>query len=59
LKAFKKQEEDAKEDEKKYYTCDLRSDKMVEIYNSCETVDCATYRIRSYLKETCPRATIK
>lgn len=59
LKAFKKQEEDAKAEDKKYYTCDLRSDKMVEIYNSCETIECATYRIRSYLKEACPRATVK
>lgn len=59
LKAFKKQEEDAKAEDKKYYTCDLRADKMVEIYNSCETEDCVTHRIRSYLKDTCPRANIK
>lgn len=59
LKAFKKQEEDAKAEDKKYYTCDLRADEMVDIYNSCETRECATYRIREYLKSTCPSATIK
>lgn len=59
LKAFKKQEDDAKEDEKKYYTCELSSDKMVNIYNGCETIECATYKIRQYLKEVCPRANIK
>lgn len=59
LKAFKKQAEAEKDEDEKYYTCDLRSDKMVEIYNSCETIECATYRIRSYLKEACPRATVK
>ena len=32
---------------------------MVDIYNSCETRECATYRIREYLKSTCPSATIK
>lgn len=59
LKAFKKQEDAAKREDDKYYTCDLKASEMVYFYNSCETIDCATYRIREYLKDTCPRATIK
>lgn len=59
LKAFKKQEEDAKKEDNRYYACNLRADEMVDIYNSCETRECATYRIREYLKSTCPSATIK
>jgi hypothetical protein len=59
LKAFKKQEEDAKKEDNRYYVCDLNASKMVDIYNSCETINCATYRIREYLESTCPKATIK
>ena len=59
LKAYKNMEDEAEKEEKKYYTCDLRADEMVDIDNSCETIGCATYRIREYLESTCPRATIK
>lgn len=58
LKAFKKQEEDAKDKDKKYYTCDLNSDEMIKMYNSCETVACAQNRLRTYLEQQCPRARI-
>jgi hypothetical protein len=59
LKAFKKQEEDAKAEDKKYYTCNLDSDEMIKMYNSCETVACAQNRLRNYLEQQCPRATVK
>lgn len=59
LKAFKKQAEDEKKEDDRYYTCDLKASELVYFYNNCETIDCATYRIREYLKDTCPRATIK
>ena len=59
LKAFKKQAEDEKKENEKYYTCDLSTMRMVELYNSCKEVECARYRMSEYLKEVCPRATIK
>ena len=58
LKAFKKQEEDAKEDEKKYYTCDIDSSYIIKLYNDCETVACAQNRLRTYFQEKCPRANV-
>ena len=59
LKAFKKQEEDAKAEDKKYYTCNLDSDEMIKMYNSCETVACAQNRLRNYLEQQCPRVIVK
>lgn len=59
LKAFKKQVEDEKEEQKKYYACNLDTEKMVGLFNSCSEIECARYRIAGYLKEACPRATIK
>lgn len=56
LKAFKNQEDEAKKEEEKYFTCDLDSDSIVNIYNSCETVACAENRLRTYLEQQCPRA---
>lgn len=60
IKAFKKQVEDErKEEQNKYYACDLDTEKMVGLFNSCSEIECARYRIAGYLKEACPRATIK
>ena len=59
LKAFKNQEDEAKKEEEKYYTCDLDSDSIVKIYNSCETTLCAQNRLRTYLEDECPRATVR
>lgn len=58
LKAFKKQTEDEKKENEKYYTCNLSTMKMVELYNSCKEVECARYRMSEYLKEVCPRANL-
>lgn len=57
-KAFKKQIEDERKEDERYYACNLDSNEMVRLYNGCETTDCARHRIREYLKEVCPRASL-
>ena len=58
VKAFKKRMEDEKKEEEKYFTCNVDSKKMVEVYNSCSEFECARYRMSEYLKEVCPRVNI-
>ena len=58
LKAFKKQMEDEKKEDERYYTCNIDSSHVIELYNSCETVACAQNRLRIYLEQQCPRARI-
>lgn len=59
LTAFRKQEEESKKEDEKYFVCDLKAEDIVDIYNSCETYLCAENRLRTYLEQQCPRATIK
>lgn len=59
LKAFKKQMEDEKKEDERYYTCDIDSSHIVELYNDCETKLCATNTLRRYFSEVCPRASVK
>lgn len=59
LAAFKEQEEQAKKEEDKYYTCNINSDEIIKMYNSCETVACAQNRLRNYFEQQCPRAIVK
>jgi hypothetical protein len=59
LKAFKKQMEDEKKEDERYYTCNIDSSHVIELYNSCETTACATSSLRAYFQETCPRANVK
>lgn len=58
-KAFKKQVEDERKEDEKYFTCNIDNKKMVELYNSCTEFECARYRMSEYLKEVCPRANLK
>ena len=58
IKAFKKQVEDERKEDEKYFTCNIDSKKMVELYNSCTEFECARYRMSEYLKEVCPRANL-
>lgn len=59
LKAFKKRMEDEKKEDERYYTCNIDSYHVIELYNACETSACATSRLRAYFQETCPRANVK
>lgn len=59
LKAFKKQMEDEKKEDERYYTCNINSSHVIELYNSCETTACAENRLRTYFSEACPRASVK
>lgn len=59
IKAFKKQVEDERKEDERYFTCNVDSKKMVELYNSCTEFECARYRMSEYLKEVCPRANLK
>lgn len=59
LKAFKKQMEDEKKEDERYYTCNIDSYHVIELYNSCETSACAENTLRRYFSETCPRANVK
>lgn len=59
LKAFKKQMEDEKKEDERYYTCNIDSAHVIELYNDCETSLCATNTLRRYFSETCPRANVK
>lgn len=59
LKAFKKQADAEKKEDERYYTCNIDSSYVIELYNGCETVACAENRLRNYLEQECPRATVK
>ena len=59
LKAFKKQAEAEKKEDKRYYTCKIITYDVVQMYNSCETSSCVTNRLRTYFQENCPRANIE
>lgn len=59
LKAFKKQAEAEKKEDERYYTCKIITYDVVQMYNSCETSNCATNRLRTYFQENCPRANIE
>ena len=58
IKAFKKQVEDERKEDERYFACNVDSKKMVDIYNSCSEFECARYRMSEYLKEVCPRVNI-
>lgn len=59
LKAFKKQMEYEKKEDERYYTCRIITYDIIQMYNSCETANCAANRLRTYFQENCPRAEIE
>lgn len=59
LKAFKKQIEDEKKEDERYYTCRIITYDVIQMYNNCETTSCAVDRLRAYFQENCPRAEIE
>lgn len=58
LDAFKRQEDEAKKEEKRYYSCDVDIAKVTEIYNSCQTINCVSGTLKVYFKDNCPSAKV-